>query len=376
MIDFFKKPYKAWVHITIYLVLFLGFLIASIVAAISYRQTQPIIMEETIPITSEDLLALSNMEITESNIYQYISQEDFSGLVFNHLKDHNFDSYYYDALENLSYFNIVDDEGRTYSFVANTDFKQDDNKVKILFSRFKLGKHKIGLLANIYSKKLNLTKEIEMDLNNNNIVYINRIELDDYNRIVCSYSYNLPLIREKFGGYKDQVDSRKMNIYKKEEPKVEEFTQMLDNLEGYSEEGLIKWVSNFQTDRQLLESCALILKDDGIRQICNDFQALHNNTLQADRLIELSQNELDYALMQYHREFSRLLLNYLYQNKAYSYQGGQLMVNGSPINAETILSEKGKQPQYDVEIISDEEGISAYYHSGNEIIQKLILRKE
>ncbi|HHX62754.1 MAG TPA: hypothetical protein GX707_18875 [Epulopiscium sp.] len=382
---FFKIKHRLWIHIMCYLVLIVGLVVGCFLTIKSYVKYQPIVMEPTIPLTTQDLIEIIPIEATEESILQHITEDELSRLFFNKLKDYNppmgkdvtLQSYYYDTQESISYFNFIDQNEKLYSFVAQTELNAKDEKLILSLSNFKLGKYKIGPLGQFYGKKLDIADTIEMDFNDlDKMIYISSIDVKDRNQIVCHYTYNVPLTKQNFQDYKEQLDYNKVAIYAKEDAQIKAFAEVLENIDGYVDEGILKWMSVLQSDRQVMENCALILKDNGVRKMCSDFQVLHNNTLQPERIIEVSQNELNYALMQYHKDFSRILLNYLYRNKGYSYNNGQLMVNGSLLEAGKVLSEKGKESLYGVEILSDTDGISAYYHTGDEGVQKLILRKE
>ena len=382
---FFTKPRRLWVHIIIYTVLIFAIIAGCVLTLLSYEKFQPIVMEATTPLTTQELVDGASIETANGSIVQHITEEDLSRLLFAKLADYNppigqnvtLESYYYDTKEGISYFNFIDSGDKLYSFVATTDLQQEGSKLVLSLKDFKLGKYKLGPLGKFYSRKLDITDRIEIDFNDSNkMIYINDIDIEDRNSIICNYTYDIQIIKQRFQKYKDQIDNHKRSIYTKDDETIREFAQMLDNLDTYGEDGIGKWMSKLQSDRHVVENCALILKDSGVREMCGDFQILHNNTLQPERLIEVSQNELNYALMQYHRDFSRILLNYLYINRGYNYSNGQLVLNGSLLDAGRILSEKGKESLYNVELISDEEGLSAYYHTGDEGIKKLILRKE
>lgn len=380
-----KRPQRIWVHTIIYALLTSTLIVGCFLTLRNYVKYQPIILETTVPLTTEELTQTIPVQVSKTSVKQYVTEDELSRLFFTKLKDYNppigkdlnLKAYYYDVRDQISYFNFTGEDDKLYSFTAKTKLEAEDDQIVLSLSDFKLGKYKIALLGKYYSKKLDITDSIKMDFDDlGSMVYIGEIDTDNPNEIILSYLYNTSLIKENFQAYKGEIDSHKVDIYTREEPKSKEFLEMLNNIDGYGDEGIIKWMSELQSDRQALENSALILKDSGVKRMCNDFQLLHNNTLQPERLIEVSQNELNYALMQYHREFSRILLNYLYKYQGYSYNNGQLMVNGSLVDAGTILSEKGKETLYDVEIINDVEGISAYYNTGSEEIQKLILKKE
>lgn len=349
----------------------------------SYKTYQQIIMEPTNLLTSQQLIEILPLETTEMTISQSLTDEQLSQLFFNKLKDNllsfseevTLEAYYYDTKEEISYMNFTKGD-QIYSFIAHTELEEINDKIQLSFSQFKFGKYKIGLLGSYYRYKFAINNQVEMDFNDTEqLIYIDQITID-HQGIRCNYTYNMPLIMQYFESYKNHLDPNKVAIYTKNDVRVEDFVNIVKEVPGFSQEAIKTWVTLLRTDRQALEKCVLTLKDQGIREMCAHFQVFYNNTLQAENLIEVSRNELDYALIQYHNRFSKIVLNYLYDYKDYAYMGEELLVNGVAIDAQNILSLNGEDVLYGAELISNNEGISAKYHIDGVEIQKLILRKE
>lgn len=380
---FFKKPYRLWVHLIIYIVISVMLLVGLFLTFKSYEKHQQIIMEATPSLTSQQLIETLPLETRETTISQSLTGEQLSQLFFNKLQDDllplgedvSLEAYYYDIEEAISYMNFTDGD-RVYSFIAHTELDETNDKIQLSFSKFKFGKYKISLLGSYYRYKFAINKKVEMDFNDaEQVIYINGMTIND-NQVICNYTYNMPVISKHFESYKNYLDPNKVAIYTKDDARVEDFVSMIKGIPGFSEDGIKRWITLLRSDRQVLEKCALTLKDQGIRDICAHFQMFYNNTLQPENLIEVSQNELNYALMQYHNSFSKMVLNYLYDYKDYMYVGEELLVGGVAIDAQNILSANGKDALYGVELITNDEGISANYHIDGEETQKLILRKE
>lgn len=380
----FKKPYRAWVHFMTYALLIIMVFAGCFATVISYMRFQQIIMEPTEAVTTQELITKLPLEIKETAISQSMTDKELSELFFSKLQldllplyqDVTLEAYYYDTKEEISYINLTDGD-KLYSLVAHTELEEVDDKIELSFSNFKIGKYKIRTLGAYYSYKFDINKTLELDFNDSQqLIYINQIKIDDDHQVVCNYTYNMPSIVSNFKSYKNQLDPNKLAIYAKDNAKVEEFTKMMNNTTNMSEESIRTWFSTFCFDKQVLEECALTLKDEGIREICHHFQLFYKDPLQAEELVEASQGELDYALNQYHSSFSKMLLKYLYKHKDYRYEGQQLLLASGPIDAKNILNENGEEHLYDVELISNDEGISASYHADGIDRQKLILRKE
>lgn len=379
----FKKPYRLWVHMIIYIILSVLLLVALFVTVKSYKKYQQIIMESTASLTPQQLIEMLPLETTKMTMSQTLTDEQLSQLFFDKLQynllpleeDVTLEAYYYDVKEEISYMNFTDGN-QNYSLIAHTELDEINNKIELSFSKFEFGKYKIGLLGSYYRYKFGINDRIEMNFNDpGQLVYIDQVVIDDQ-QVICNYTYNMPVIMEHFESYKNYIDPNKVEIYTKGNVKVGDFVSMIKEVHGFSEEGIKTWVTLLRSDKQVLEKCALTLKEQGIRDICADFQIFYNNTLQPESLIEKSQNELDYALMQYHNNFSKMVLNYLYKYSDYEYMDDELLVGGMAIDAQNILSANGKGVLYGVELIINDEGISASYHIDGVESQKMILRKE
>lgn len=271
-------------------------------------------------------------------------------------------------------FIIKNNKGKQYSYTANTEFILSEKDTKLKLSSLKMGKYNSRLFGFIYKMMLGLESEFSLEWTNaNGDIYVKNIEQKGgLTNLTLAHH---PAKTTKFlSTLQKDVDNAKLSLQETKN------TINKNILSIYKQEitadSTTKYIAMLQDDEQTLQNTALLLKESAIYQLLNNYAPIYDHSLNVEKIVEQSSNEIEKSIQQYHLAFSKNLLAYLYNNKNYEYTDGQIILNGNAVTAQTIIEKFNLDNPYNISLAVKDEYIVADYQLEDLTISKNVLRRK
>lgn len=338
------------------------------------------VIKQQFPIQSSEPTSLQHfienktIEQTDNGMILTLSPYEFNQLLSYTLKDKDINSY---TVTNIAY---LDDQifieytkgGKHYSYASSPSFITDEQQLFLKLDKYKMGTYYSRVLALITHSFIKPPDTQPFDVKSSNgLLSVKAIDINDDIKLTLHYNNNALI--EKISTYHNGVDESKLKIYDQET-----YANMLAifNKEQPSDDDLKLFIDYISQGEEALTDLSMIFKSDTIKVFLQDFKWLYAKRLNIDNVIARSQSELERSIQNYHMQFSKTLLQHLYQNPNYSTSNNSIYIDGSPITADTIAQSNELSLLYPTTLEANDDNISVRYELGESLVTKIILRKD
>ncbi len=372
-----NKEYSLKSVIVIYTAIIIC-LVGSIFICINgYVETQSISLSETPTKELIDFVKADKVNIQDRQLYMNFDQYEISQLILGAIDDPNIDveSLVIDLESDKSYISLRDkkDKVHTLSFKANYIQKGDGGILEL--GNFQLGSLNSKLLGRFYGSKLSIPNEIELKFPyENDLVYISNIKPDEEGNYKVELKVQEDKLLARLDLYMENKDDIKIRINKDNYNYPDELIDVFSK-EKASLEDVRSLINVLSNNKDGLQNVGLLLNEEGINNIHDDLSKLYSKESNAKRILEKSEYQVESNLKKFHKDFSTMVLSYLYSNPNYIIQNGMIYINGNPINADTILNHNNYKKEHDVKLTASDVAIESEYDVGSKIITKTILNR-
>lgn len=380
----FNKEFSLGRIISIYAVLGIVLIVSFIFCSNIYVNKQQLQTNKIVPVTLADFIdndkitaknGQLNMSLTNVEFNQLLKSEVHQATIPS-LKQSKILDFQYDPDTQQGYFQVKNKKGKLYSFVCKTEMKFSKEKFILELSDYRLGKWKSRVLGNYYKWNLGMPSSIKLpQQSDQDFFYVNNYKNNSGDGVEITFSYNYEKLKKRMDTYKEHIDGAKIQLYKNKKTISTEILDLFNKKETTKNDAA-EYIGILEANKENLSKTALLLDEDGIYEISDDFLKLYDKGMNVDKIIEKSASDLDQNLRAYHLDFSGMLLRYLYDNPNYYVEDDKIYVNGEPLTSKKIFALNNYKKLYDVKIKSTSKEITAFYKINDKTISKTILRKE
>lgn len=382
-----KPKFTLGGRLAIYLFLFLLVIVSFLLLTFTYILSCPILFTDPAPLTKQTLLDEYPRTHQDGKLTFDLSNEDFNCLVKGYLSAGNLPEYnrfttvsnavfiFGEGGSEKLYINLADKSAKQFSFTADSALSVRDGKIHVGLSNLRMGSYQLPVLGDVFWRLLNMPQgAFVLDMDAAAPLYVlESITKGENGHVLLTYVYDDTKLQDAVNTVLQGSDDKKISFHEAKGDIHPDLIRLARQKTATAAEAE-QLVRLFEENSKNFEQLSYLLTPNGVRALDNIFGSSYYKYISVESLIKKSDDELNSDLNEYHKKFSKAVLQYLYENKDYTIQGDALYQGNRKITAQTILeAAKMDSDLYQIELKADNHCIYATYTLGDFLQNKAIL---
>lgn len=349
----------------------------------SYMHKQGIRFEENTPITSEEILKGSELQMTGDDVRCTIDYKTLDGMLLNQINKakevtpelSQIEAVHYDVVNSKLYLSVNKGKAYPYTFSVNAAISLNEEGIIFDLSQYRLGNLGVRVPKGYFKKITGMSEQMIIpNLEKEDLLQLTQIESNEEG-VMLTYTYNNNTLVNTFEKYIEQIDVARVAAHTKKQDIHSEYLK-IGSEKSINLEKAKMCMSLFAKGMDGVKDFSFMLNKDGQKKIYEDWQGILIKNLTLDEWYTLSENDMSETLNSYHKDFLRCFYEYLYKNESYEVGGNTILVNSSEINYKDIFTAGDYTDYiYDIQLQVEGNQIYALYNVNNTQVKKLLLTR-
>lgn len=349
----------------------------------SYMYKQYIRFEDNTPITAEEILKGSELQISGEDVRCTIDYKTLDGMLLNQIDKakettpelSQIEAIHYDVVNSKLYLSINKGKAYNYTFSVNAAISVDEKGIIFDLSQYRLGNLGVRVPKGYFRKITDINEQMVIPhLEKEDLLQLTQIQTTAEG-VTLTYTYNDKVLVNTFNKYIEQIDAARVAAHTKKQDINNEYLK-IGSQKSIDLEEAKRCMGFFAEGMDEVKAFSFMLNKEGQKEIYEDWQGILIENLTLDEWYTLSENDMSETLNSYHKDFLRYFYEYLYKNENYEISGNTILVNSREINYKDIFTAGGYTDYiYDIQLQMEADEIYALYNVNNTQVKKLLLTR-